>query len=64
MEKSPSVRLYSRAKPVSTLPKAILLWPDGLTNPPRIFPLADSLEEAERIGKFLEKLFGNGQPSV
>ncbi len=55
MQKSPSVRLYSRARPVSRLPQAIVLWPDGLNRPPRIFPVADSLEEAERIGKLLEK---------
>jgi len=41
------------------LKRAIIEWPNGLEGPPQIFPLADSLEEAESVGKFLEKRLGN-----
>ena len=57
MEKSPSVHLYPRAKPVSTLPQAILIWPSGLTGPPEVFPIGSSLEENERIQTILKEAF-------
>ena len=39
--------------------RAIVEWPNGLEGPPRIFPFGDSLEEAERVGDFLEERLAN-----
>jgi len=36
-------------------PRAILEWPEGLANPPVIYPLGRSSEESDEIGKRLEK---------
>lgn len=44
--------------------KAIIEWPDGLSAPPIIRALGDSLEESEQIRTLLERLFGNGQPAA
>ena len=38
-----------------TAPQVIIRWPCGLEGPPQIFPLADSLEESEKIRRLLEE---------
>lgn len=54
---------YSAGSGKSTS-KAIIEWPEGLSAPPIIRPLGDSLEESERIRTLLERLFGNEQPAA
>lgn len=40
--------------------KAIIEWPEGLSSPPVIRALGDSLEESERVMAVLERLFRDG----
>jgi len=61
MADTPSVSLYPRARPVSTLPQAILIWPNGVTGPVEFFPLGCSQEENVRIRAILEQAFASLQ---
>ncbi len=47
--------LYSTDKDLSN-PKVVVEWPEGLSSPPVVYPLGNSLEQSEEIRRLFEGL--------
>jgi len=57
MEKISSVLSYADDERISTTPRVIVEWPQGLSGAPVIFPLGGSDELDEQIRKTLKQAF-------
>ena len=56
MHKSPVNSSYAIGKKLSTPPRAVVEWPEGLMGPPIIFPMGQTFEESEEIRRLFERL--------